>query len=228
MKPRVLLIEDEPGLALTLGDRLRGAGFALEATASGVEGLARARAAPGYDVVLLDLMLPDLDGLEVCRALRRARVRTPILILSARGAVPERVAGLRLGADDYLVKPFDPAELVARVEALLRRASAPAARRAPVAFGDVEVDLDARAVRRGGAEVALGALEFGLLAYLVEREGRVVGRDELLREVWGFPRPPRTRTVDVHLTWLRRKLEPDRARPRFLCTVRGVGYKFVR
>ena len=226
MKPaRVLLVEDEPGVVLTLGDRLRAAGYAFESVADGEAGVARAAAAPPVDVVLLDVMLPGIDGFEVCRRLRRRGLRTPILMLTARGEVSDRVAGLRLGADDYVAKPFDPEELLARVEALLRRAPAPAER---VRFGDVEVDLRGMEVRRSGAPVELAAMEYQLLCYLIAREGEVVSREEILRAVWGFQRPPRTRTVDVHVTWLRAKLEPDRARPRFLRTVRGAGYKFVR
>ncbi len=223
------MIEDEPGLALTVGDRLRAAGFAFETTPDGLEGLALASSLPAYDVVLLDLMLPGMDGTDVCRDLRRRGVRTPILMLTALGDVRDRVNGLRVGADDYLTKPFDPDELVARIEALLRRASAPPPeRQEPVHFGDVEVDLRAMEVRRAGHPIDIAAREFQLLAYLIQREGEVVSREELLRAVWGYRRPPRTRTVDVHVTWLRGKLEPDRANPTFLRTVRGAGYKFVR
>lgn len=222
--PRVLLIEDEPGLVLTLGDRLRAEGYRFEAARDGEEGLRLALATPHADVVLLDVMLPGLDGFELCRRLRRSGVHTPILMLTARGEVGDRITGLRLGADDYLVKPFDPGELVARIEALLRRTPGEAA---TVRFGDVEVDLRGMEVRRAGEPVELAALEYRLLAYLVANAGTVVSREELLREVWGFQRPPRTRTVDVHVTWLRAKLEPDRARPRYLRTVRGAGYKLV-
>lgn len=222
--PRVLLIEDEPGLVLTLGDRLRAAGYAFEAATDGEQGVARALATPGVDLVLLDVMLRGIDGFEVCRRIRRDSVRVPILMLTARDQVGDRVAGLRLGADDYLTKPFAPEELLARIEALLRRA--PAARE-PVRFGDVEVDLRGMEVRRAGEPVELAALEYQLLCYLIERAGEVVSREEILRSVWGFQRPPRTRTVDVHVTWLRSKLETDRAHPTFIRTVRGAGYKFV-
>ena len=213
---RVLLIEDEPGLALTLGDRLRDAGYDLELAADGELGLARAATPPGFDLVLLDVMLPGIDGFEVCRGLRKRGLRTPVLMLTARGQVEDRVHGLRLGADDYLTKPFDPAELLARMEALLRRVPPSAEGAEPVRFGDVEVDLAGMEVRRGGERVELAQLEFRLLAYLIQREGSVVTREELLRGVWGFHHPPRTRTVDVHVTWLRSKLEPDRSRPVFL------------
>jgi len=225
---RLLLVEDEPGLSRTLGDLLRGRGYRVEVAGDGEQGLALASATPEFDALVLDVMLPRLDGFEVCRALRRRRVNTPILMLTARREVGDRVRGLRLGADDYLGKPFDPDELLARIEALLRRSTSAPATPSRLTFGDVEVDLRGMSVHRTGVEVPLAAMEFQLLAYLIEHEGTVLPRERILREVWGFQRAPQTRTVDVHVTWLRRKLEPDRARPRFLRTVRGVGYKFVR
>lgn len=221
---RVLLIEDEPGLVLTLGDRLRASGYAFESAADGEQGLARALSQPRVDLVLLDVMLPGIDGFEVCRRLRRKGLQVPLLMLTARSRTRDKVAGLRFGADDYLTKPFDPDELLARIEALLRRAPVPCE---PVAFGDVEVDLRGMEVRRGGEPVELAALEFQLLCFLIENAGQVVSREEILRSVWGFGTPPRTRTVDVHVTWLRSKLEPDRAHPRYIRTVRGAGYKFT-
>lgn len=225
--PRLLLVEDEPGLRETLGDLLRSEGYRVETAPDGEQGLARATSSPAFDVILLDVMLPGINGFEVCRELRRRGLRLPVLMLTARGEVRDRVMGLRLGADDYLVKPFDPAELLARVVALLRRAGAQRAVE-PLHFGDVEVDLAGMCVRRAGVELELAALEFQLLAFLIEHEGQVLSRDRILREVWGFQRAPRTRTVDVHVTWLRAKLEPDRAAPRYIRTVRGAGYKFVR
>lgn len=222
----MLLIEDEPGLARTVGDLLRAEGYRVEVAPDGERGLERALDASAFHLLLLDVMLPGIDGFEVCRSLRRRGVRLPILMLTARGAIADRVLGLRLGADDYLIKPFDPAELLARMEALLRRASDEAP--VPIVFGDVEVDLRGMSVRRAGRELELTAMEFQLLAYLIEHEGAVRSRETILREVWGFHQTPRTRTVDVHMTWLRQKVEPDRARPRHLVTVRGVGYKFVR
>ncbi len=225
-RARVLLIEDEPGLALTVGDRLEAEGYAAVIARDGERGLELARSRPAFDVVLLDVMLPGIDGFEVCRTLRREGVRTPILMLTARGEVRDRVTGLRLGADDYLVKPFESAELLARIEALLRRSSRDV--RTPVrAFGDVEVDLDGMVVRRAGREVELTSLEYQLLVYMLENAGRVLPREELLQQVWGFQRAPRTRTVDVHVTWLRGKLEPERGAPRYIRTVRGQGYKLV-
>lgn len=224
---RILLVEDEPGLALTIGDLLNAEGHDVQIAPDGEEGLTRATSAPGFDLVVLDVMLPGIDGFEVCRTLRRRRIDTPILMLTARGEVQDRVTGLRLGADDYLVKPFDPMELLARIEALLRRRVRDRPEAAPIRFGDVVVDLRGMCVHRAGHEVELAAMEFQLLAYLLQNEGSVVTREQILREVWGFSHAPVTRTVDVHVTWLRSKLEPDRAAPTFIRTVRGVGYKFV-
>lgn len=226
MTARLLLVEDDPGLVLTLGDRLRASGYALRVAASGEDALARLREDDELDLVVLDVMLPGIDGFEVCRRLRKEGQTLPVLMLTARGTVRDRVQGLREGADDYLVKPFDPAELVARVEALLRRA--PRRQTGRIAFGEVELDLAARTVTRAGQLLEMTALEFKLLAYLARREGQVVTRAELLRAVWGLARPPRTRTVDVHVTWLRAKLEPERTRPRHIHTVRGEGYRFTR
>ncbi len=226
-KARILLVEDEPGLALTVGDLFRAEGYSVDVAADGERGLSCALDANAPDLVLLDIMLPGIDGFDVCRTLRRRGVRTPILMLTARGEIKDRVKGLRLGADDYLVKPFDPTELLARVEALLRRTS-DTAEQEHICFGEVEVDLRGMTVKRGGLEVEMTAMEFQLLCYFIQNEGRVLTREEILKEVWGFQRAPQTRTVDVHITWLRSKVEPDRGKPRFLVTVRGAGYKFVR
>ena len=225
---RILLVEDEPGLVLTVGDKLRADGYVVESTGDGEHGLELASGPPGFDVILLDVMLPGIDGFKVCRSLRQRGVRTPILMLTARGEVRDRVMGLRLGADDYLTKPFDPVELAARIEALLRRARQPVDAPATVEFGDVQVDLRGMSVTRGGREVELTLMEFQLLSYMVQNAGKVLTREAILREVWGFHRAPQTRTVDVHVTWLRSKLEPDRANPRYIRTVRGAGYRFER
>lgn len=225
---RVLLVEDDPGLSLTLGDRLRSAGHEVVRSQDGERALRLAALDPVPDLILLDVMLPGIDGHEVCRRMRGRGIDVPILMLTARTEVADRVRGLREGADDYVAKPFDPDELLARIDALLRRAERRSSAGERVAFGDVEVDLRAHSVRRAGRPVALAALEFRLLRHLIAREGEVVTREELLRAVWGHLRPPNTRTVDVHVTWLRAKLEPDRAHPRHLRTVRGSGYLFVR
>jgi len=219
----LLLIEDEPGLRLTLTDRLIAEGFSVESRADGLLGLEAARGA-GYDLILLDVMLPGMDGFAICRTLRAEGVDTPILMLTARGQVDDRVAGLKLGADDYLPKPFHTPELLARIEALLRRA-----KKEPLAesmrIGDIEIDAKAAIVRKGGHEVALSAKEYQLLRFLLQRRGEVVTRETLLKEVWGYHSMPNTRTVDVHMTWLRQKLERDPSQPAFLVTVRGMGYR---
>ena len=220
----LLLIEDEPGLRLTLTDRLTAEGFTVECRAEGLSGLEAARRA-GYDLILLDVMLPGMDGFTICRTLRDEGVDTPILMLTARGQVDDRVAGLKIGADDYLPKPFHTPELLARIEALLRRA-----RKDPMAenlrFGEIEIDAKAAIVRKNGQELVLSAKEYQLLRFLAQRRGEVVTRDVLLKEVWGYHSTPLTRTVDVHMTWLRQKLENDPSQPMHLITVRGMGYRF--
>ena len=220
----LLLIEDEPGLRLTLTDRLTAEGFTVESRAEGLSRLEAARRA-GYDLILLDVMLPGMDGFTICRTLRDEGVDTPILMLTARGQVDDRVAGLKIGADDYLPKPFHTPELLARIEALLRRA-----RKDPLAetlrFGEIEIDAKAAIVRKNGQELVLSAKEYQLLRFLAQRRGEVVTRDVLLKEVWGYHSTPLTRTVDVHMTWLRQKLEDDPSQPAHLITVRGMGYRF--
>jgi two-component system, OmpR family, alkaline phosphatase synthesis response regulator PhoP len=222
----LLLIEDEPGLRMTLTDRLIAEGYSVESRADGLLGLEAARQA-GYDLILLDVMLPGMDGFSICRTLRDEGVDTPVLMLTARGQVDDRVAGLKIGADDYLPKPFHTPELLARIEALLRRA-----KKEPLAenmrFGDIEIDAKAAIVRKSGVEVALSSKEYQLLRFLVQRRGEVVTRDLLLKEVWGYHSMPNTRTVDVHMTWLRQKLESDPSQPVHLVTVRGIGYRFDR
>lgn len=227
MSTRILLIEDEPGLVLTLTDRLQGEGYQVESCGDGESGLARAIAG-SFDLIILDLMLPRKSGLEVCRRLRKAGVGTPIIMLTARSQVVDKVVGLQVGADDYLTKPFDMMELLARIEALLRRAArAPGAAEAVYSFGGVRVDFESAEVTRDGRPVALSAREFQLLRYLIENRGRVLGRDELLKEVWGYQALPSTRTVDVHMAWLRQKLESNPKHPEFILTLRGLGYKFA-
>ncbi|HEX7084726.1 MAG TPA: response regulator transcription factor [Vicinamibacterales bacterium] len=224
---RLLLIEDEPGLVMTLVDRLAAEGYQVESETDGESGFQRAASEP-FDLVILDGMLPRRDGLDVCRGLRQRGIDTPILMLTARGQVVDRVVGLKLGADDYLVKPFEMAELLARIEALLRRA--PRAAVAPYEgyrFGDISVDFRKAEVSRGGTPVELSAREFKLLKYFIEHRGATLSRDELLNEVWGYHAMPSTRTVDVHVAWLRQKLEPNPRRPEYIQTVHGLGYKFT-
>ena len=225
MSKRILLIEDEPGLVLTLTDRLEGEGYTVESRTDGDSGLDRALAG-GVDLILLDVGLPKKSGFEVCRRLREAGDQSPILMLTARGQVVDKVVGLKTGADDYVTKPFDAMELLARIEALLRRSGAGPASQEIVKFGEVELDVKKGQVRRDGEVVALSMREFELLKYLVDHRGRVVSRDELLREVWGYEPNVASRTVDTHVGWLRQKLEGDAAEPQWIVTVRGVGYRF--
>jgi two-component system, OmpR family, alkaline phosphatase synthesis response regulator PhoP len=220
---RILLVEDDRGLQLTLGDRLTREGFAVRFADTGEAGLARARAEP-FDLVVLDVMLPTLSGFDVCVALRQAGIDVPILMLTARGQVADRVAGLELGADDYLVKPFEMTELLARIAARLRR-DRPAPRVYRV--GDITVDVRRAVIERGGRAVELGAKEFRLLCYFLDRRGETLSRDELLQEVWGYSAATASRTLDVHVASLRRKLEPEPHQPRHLLTVHGLGYKLV-
>jgi two-component system alkaline phosphatase synthesis response regulator PhoP len=224
---RLLLVEDEPGLVLTLTDRLTAEGYDVEPATTAPAALAAAHDG-AFDAILLDVMLPGGSGFDVCRTIRQRGVQTPILMLTARGQVVDRVVGLKLGADDYLVKPFEMAELLARIEALLRRA-APRGAAAPDAFrfGDIVVDLRRAEVTKGHDALVLSAREFKLLRYFIEHRGAALSRDELLNEVWGYNATPSTRTVDVHVAWLRQKLEDNPRHPQHILTVHGLGYKFT-
>jgi two-component system alkaline phosphatase synthesis response regulator PhoP len=223
---KLLLVEDEPGLVMTLTDRLLAEGYEVDSVGEASAALERASAG-GFDAILLDVMLPGGNGFDVCRTLRQRGVHTPILMLTARGQVVDRVVGLKLGADDYLVKPFEMAELLARIEALLRRAPAAAASANGRRFGDVTIDFRRAEVTKAGQRVDLSAREFKLLRYFVEHPGAALSRDELLNGVWGYNSMPSTRTVDVHVAWLRQKLETNPRHPEHLLTVHGLGYKFV-
>lgn len=229
MSQHILLIEDEPGLILTLTDRLESEGYTLETAQDGEAGLHLAQTKP-FDAIILDIMLPRKNGFDVCRDLRQQGNRTPILMLTARGQVVDKVVGLKLGADDYLTKPFEMMELLARIEALLRRVQ-PGTPSSGVTetfqFDAVQVDFKRAEVLRNRLPVELSAREFKLLQYLIEHRGRTISRDELLDEVWGYNAMPSTRTVDVHIAWLRQKLEPNPRHPRFILTVHGLGYKFA-
>jgi two-component system alkaline phosphatase synthesis response regulator PhoP len=224
---RVLVVEDEPGLRLTLTDRLTSEGYLVETAADGEVGLDRA-ATGVFDVIVLDVMLPRVSGFDVCRELRQRQVATPILMLTARGQVVDKVVGLKLGADDYLTKPFEAIELVARLEALMRRRS-PAARGAAgtYRFGDITVDLRRMEVIRAGQPLDVSALEFKLLRYFIEHRGATLTRDTLLADVWGYDEMPLTRTVDVHIAGLRQKIEPNPKSPAYIVTIHGLGYKFL-
>jgi len=227
MSQRILLVEDEPGLVLTLTDRLRSEGYAVETAADGETGLQRA-ASEAFDLIILDVMLPRKNGFDVCRDLRQRGNQTPTIMLTARGQVVDKVVGLKLGADDYLTKPFEMIELLARIEALLRRApSMPLASPEVYQFGPVHVDFRRAEVERDGEPVDLSAREFKLLRHFIEHRGEILSRDDLLNEVWGYHAMPVTRTVDVHVAWLRQKLEPNPHHPQFILTVHGLGYKFA-
>jgi two-component system alkaline phosphatase synthesis response regulator PhoP len=227
MACRILLVEDEPGLRLTLTDRLESEGYLVESAADGEEGLRRA-IEQHFDLVILDVMLPGKNGFDVCRDLRQRSVASPILMLTARSQVVDRVVGLKLGADDYLTKPFEMPELLARVEARLRRqGSTDPGPRPTHRFGAVRVDFRRAEVIREGRPVELSAKEFQLLRYFIEHRGATLSRDELLSGVWGYTAIPTTRTVDVHVAALRRKLEPDTGDPQFILTQHGLGYRFV-
>jgi two-component system alkaline phosphatase synthesis response regulator PhoP len=223
----LLLIEDEPGLQLVLSDRLVAEGYLVETAADGDSGFQRAAGEP-FDVIVLDVMLPKRDGFDVARSLRQQGIQTPILMLTAKGQVVDRVVGLKLGADDYLTKPFEMVELLARLEALLRRAP-PAAGVSleRYQFANVVVDVRKAEVTKGGTAVELSAKEFHLLRYFIEHRGATLSREELLHQVWGYQATPSTRTVDVHVAWLRQKLEPNPRIPQFILTIHGLGYKFA-
>lgn len=231
MSARILIVEDEAGLVLTLEDRLRAEGYEVGVARDGEAGFTRA-SSEAWDLVLLDGMLPRKSGFDICRDLRAKGVTTPILMLTARGQISDRVVGLKLGADDYLVKPFDMSELLARIEARLRRDAAtgvtpPAPAPVTATFGAIHVDFRRAEVTKAGEPVDLSGKELQLLRYFVEHHGATLSRGELLEAVWGYSTAPFTRTVDVHVANLRRKLEDDPGKPALILTVHGLGYKFV-
>lgn len=227
MKKRVLLIEDEEGLLVSLLDRLRGEGYDAHGAHSGEVGYEMAlRDRP--HLILLDVRLPGMDGFEVCRKLRQRAIDVPILILTARGQLDDRVLGLKVGADDYLVKPFETVELLARMEALLRRAERGGVREPEVfEFGKVRIDLLRDLVTQQHTRLSFLPMEYKLLRYFIQYRDVTLSRHRLLDEVWGYDAMPTTRTVDVHVAGIRQKIEPDPRRPRHLLTVHRRGYKFV-
>ncbi len=227
MSLRILLVEDEPGLVLTLSDLLAAEGYHVESATDGPTGLAKATS-DAFDLIILDVMLPGKNGFEVCRELRQQGADVAILMLTAKTQVIDRVVGLKLGADDYLPKPFDPAELLARVEALLRRVRKE--KLTPVVrfqFGSVQVDFEKAEVLKGREPVSLAGKELQLLRYLIDHRGKVLSREELLKNVWEYQPDVSTRTVDVHVALLRQKLEDNPQFPKFIMTVRGTGYRFA-
>ena len=220
---RILIVEDEPDIAAALEDDLRTEGYDVEVAGDGDTAARRAREST-WDLLLLDVMLPRKDGFEVCRELRRRGVTTPIIFLTARAQEAEKVLGLEIGADDYVTKPFSPRELRARIKTVLRRVSMPAADQ--YRFGDVEVNFSRGELRRGGVTVDVTPIELKLLATFIERRGRVLSRDQLLDSAWGTGTHVTDRVVDTHIVNLRRKIEPSPTEPRFLVSVRGLGYRF--
>jgi two-component system alkaline phosphatase synthesis response regulator PhoP len=221
---RILVVEDEPGIALGLEDDLKLEGYDVEVIGDGASAARRARDG-GFDLILLDVMLPGKDGFEVCREIRRAGMRVPILMLTAKTQEAEKVLGLELGADDYVTKPFGTRELRARVKALLRRATPPDAEEC-YRFGEVEVDFRRGELRRRGVPVDLTPIEFKLLTLFVRAPGRLMSRERLIEGAWGAETFTSDRIVDNHIANLRKKIEPDPADPRYLRNVRGMGYRF--
>lgn len=226
MSSRILLVEDEPGLQLTVFDLLATEGHHVETACDGEAGLSRA-AGEDFDLVILDVMLPKKTGFDVCRELRQKGIDTAILMLTARTQVADRVNGLKFGADDYLSKPFDPGELLARVEALLRRIQKD--NRIPVKtfeFGNIRMDFERAQLLKRGIPVSIAGKELQLLRYLIHHRGRVVPREELLQNVWEYSSDIASRTIDVHVAWLRQKLEDNPQNPKHIHTIRGKGYRF--
>ena len=224
MNENILIIEDEEALRMTLSDRLRSEGYVVEFAADGEQGYEKATCLP-FDLIILDIMLPRISGLEICRGIRQAGLATPILVLTARGQTVDKIVCLKLGADDYVTKPFDTLELIARIEALLRRSSTRAGQGVHK-FGSIRVDLRGTQVTRDNEPVYLTAREFQLLRYLIEHQGTTLSRPDILREVWGYDTSTFTRTVDVHVASLRQKLEESPKKPKWILTVPGLGYKF--
>lgn len=223
---KILVVEDEPNMVAGLRDNFEFEGYEVITASDGIEGLERALA-ESPDLVVLDVMMPRMSGLEVCRQLRAKRASIPIIMLTARGQEVDKVVGLEIGADDYVTKPFSIRELLARVRAILRRTAAVPKNLDQHSFGDVEVDLHRRRVLRSGKLLDISSKEFELLKYFICHSGETLSRDRLLEDVWGYDNYPSTRTVDTHLVRLRQKLEPDPEQPQYFITVHGTGYQFV-
>ena len=220
---RILVVEDEPGIALGLQDDLQIEGYEVELIADGMEASRKARK-EAFDLILLDVMLPGKDGFDVCRELRRAGLKTPIIMLTAKAQEAEKILGLDLGADDYMTKPFSPKELRARIRAALRRSGGEAAD--VYGFGDVEVDFTRCELRREGRAVETTPTEFKLMTTFVRNRGRLLSREKLLDDAWGRDTFVTDRVVDNHIVSLRKKIEPEPGNPRYLISVRGMGYRF--
>ena len=223
---KILIVEDEPNMVAGLRDNFEFEGYQVVTAPDGVAGLERALSEMP-DLVILDVMMPRMSGLEVCQQLKAKRPSIPIIMLTARGQEVDKVVGLELGADDYVTKPFSIRELLARVKAVLRRAQNSPKNGDRYMFGDVEVNLRSCQVVRKGKALDFSSKEFELLKYFLSHSGEAISRDRLLEEVWGYDRFPTTRTVDAHIVRLRQKVEPKPEDPRFILTVHGMGYKFV-
>lgn len=223
---KVLIIEDEPNMILGLKDSCEYEGYEVAVARDGKEGVEKATAEKP-DIILLDVMLPLMSGLDVCRTLRRRGIETPILMLTARSEETDKVVGLEVGADDYVTKPFSIKELLARIRAHLRRAANQVVEIESFAFGDVELNFKKYAARKGGHALDLSPREFEILRYLIRRQGEIVTRDQLLDEVWGYDNNPVTRTVDNHIARLRQKIERDPSDPQHIITVHRLGYRFI-
>jgi DNA-binding response OmpR family regulator len=225
IRRRILLVEDEPGLRRTVTDLLLNAGYTVESTGDGLQGQEMAMKQQ-FDLVVLDVMLPSRSGFDVCKHLRKNEIEVPILMLTARSELNNKLQGFKVGADDYLTKPFEAPELLVRIEALFRRSGTGRPKLKTYEFGGMEVNFEKGRLSRNGETVTLSEREARLLQYLIECKGEIVSRDELLRHVWGYSAAPMTRTVDVHISWLRQKIEDDPAQPQYILTVHGQGYRF--
>jgi DNA-binding response OmpR family regulator len=223
---KILIIEDEESILMALDDNLSLEGYEVKSAKDGLQGLAMAKE-KGHDLIILDIMLPRMDGFEVCRQLRQAGVGTPILMLTAKSQEIDKVLGLELGADDYVTKPFSPRELLARIKAILRRVRATKEQVDIYRFGDVEIDFKKYEVKKKEQPVYLTSLEFSLIGFLIKHEGQVLDRTSILDCVWGREVYVLPKTVDTHIGHLRKKIEDDAANPKHIIGVRGAGYKFT-
>ncbi len=223
---KILIVEDEPDMALGLKDNFEFEGYEVLTASDGSTGLERARGQKP-DLVILDIMLPKMSGLEVCKTLRSEGFEAPIIMLTARGQEIDKVVGLELGADDYVTKPFSIRELLARVRAILRRTDPGRKRLGSYRFADVELDFETYRAKKAGEPLDMSPREFELLRYLIERKGETVTRDQLLEDVWGYDNYPSTRTVDTHIAKLRAKIGDSGVEPRYILTIHGMGYKFI-
>jgi two-component system alkaline phosphatase synthesis response regulator PhoP len=229
MKQHILMVEDEEGLIMTLGDRLTSEGYELHVQRDGESGY-QAAVLKSYDIILLDIMLPRKGGYEVLRDLRHHGVSCPVIMLSAKSQTIDKVLGLKLGADDYVTKPFDTTELLARIEAAIRRSHITSSHKLVadvIQFGSFELNTRTAELRKDGHILDLSAREYHLLRYFLAHPDEVLSRDTLLNEVWGYDAMPNTRTVDVHIAWLRQKLEDVPRHPRHVLTIHGLGYRFI-